>query len=247
MACLNTCVYMRVLEWEGVCRALICCQVDLSVQLQLENQCPTSMWNASWMQCFVCLICTRSTLLKSERSVRIITPRTESKMRARVARCTPCALQNASFLCTAECTLRCVESFLLRPGVNIRPKWSDHKWTAPGKVRMHSRCTDTHSECEGVWTELMRRVILAVGTGTCPWPQWRTAYSSDKKKKPQQQAIVIQIPSYQFNGEFRKRSGLRFNNSENGSLFKGRLGIVWLQFSGSFSRNRQHAAHLHSI
>lgn len=44
--------------------------------------------------------------------------------------------------------------------------------------------------------------------------------------------IVIQIPSlhYQFNGEFRRQRGLRFNNSENDSFFKGRLGIVWIQW-----------------
>lgn len=44
--------------------------------------------------------------------------------------------------------------------------------------------------------------------------------------------IVFQSPSlhYQFNGEFRRQRGLRFNNSQNDSFFKGHLGIVWLQF-----------------
>lgn len=101
---------------------------------------------------------------------------------------TMCSLKHFIFLSTAECTLRCVESFLFRPGVNIRPKWSDHKWTAPGKVWMHSRCIDTHLESEGFRAELIRCVILAVCTGTRPWPHWRTAHSTDKKK-PQQQAL----------------------------------------------------------
>lgn len=132
--------------------------------------------------------------------------------------CTMCSLKCFIFKNLQRSALWCVESFLFRPGVNIRPKWSDHKWTAPGKVWMHSRCIDTHLESEGVWAELIRRVILAVCTGTSPWPHWRSAYSMDEATTT---GIVIQIPSlhYQFNGEFRRQRGLSFNNSGNDSFF----------------------------
>ena len=77
------------------------------------------------------------------------------------------------------------QTTLFRPGIDMRPGSSNHKWTAlstgVNTLKMHWGRIDVRSlrpHSEVVWATY-DHILLAVCTRMCPGPHWRTAYSTD--------------------------------------------------------------------
>ncbi len=133
---------------------------------------------------------------------------------------------------------------LFRPGINMSPEWSDHKWTAlstgVNTPKTHWGCIEIWSlrpHSEVVWAT-SGHILLAVWTLMCPGPHYALTYLTD--------VLLVSGSTYVYNDVINNNNRQQQQQQQPAFLVDGvhtKL-TVWCPFGSKSQYNRNWKIHI---